>query len=87
MTWHRICPAVGVFDALRDQHTNVFMYRLTPASSCVTGYNRGGHHSYHPQALTHEEDWVNQFVAIPLNNGDLWNSLSTYPGPHPGKYK
>ena len=33
------------------------MYRLTPASSCVTGYNRGGH-SYHPRAFGPLVIWI-----------------------------
>ena len=35
---------------------------------------------------TQEDAGVNQFVAIPLNNGDLWNPLSTS-WSTPGKYK
>ena len=34
---------------VRASRMVVIKYRLIPASSCVTGYNRGGH-SYHPRA-------------------------------------
>ena len=60
------------------------MYRLTPASPVVQDITEVwiDHRidmnwplRWYP--VTQEEAEVDQFVAIPLNNGDLWNSLST----------
>ena len=42
----------------RRYDTSTCMYRLNPPSSCVTGYNWGGH-SYHPRA----EGWKMVYLA------------------------